>query len=223
MGEVQKVNFGVVERGGRIITTSRKVAEVFGREHRDVLDSIRKAIEVTGNFAAEFSATNFIQSEYKLRGRTYPEYHLTKDGLVYTVMGFTGEQAAKFKVAYINEFNRMEEQLNSLRIARMEHPELTDAIQSIHEEPKHYHFSNEANMINKIVLGMNAKQFREVHGIKEGSIRPYLNAEQIKLIAKLQKYDTVLVETGTSYQERKKLLAEYHSKLTSIKLVGDKP
>ena len=219
MGEVQKVDFGVTYHKGRIITTSRKVAKVFGRRHDHVLDAIRDAIETTRNFAPDFSGTNFIQSEYKLRGRKYPEYHLTKDGLVYTVMGFTGEQAAKFKIAYINEFNRMEEQLKALRIARMEYPELTDAIQSAHEEPKHYHFSNEMNMINKIVLGMNAKQFREAHGIKEGSIRPHLNAEQIRMIAKLQKYDTVLVETGMDYQERKRLLTEYYNKLSAIKLV----
>lgn len=213
-------DFGVIEHKGVPVVSSRKVARVFEREHRDVLESIRNAAKTTENFAADFSATNFIQSEYKLRGRKYPEYLLTKDGFTYTVMGFTGEKAAMFKVAYINRFNEMQEQLEALQLARLEFPELTDAIQAAHEEPKHYHFSNEANMINKIVLGMTAKQFREAHGIPKGeSIRPHLNAQQIRAIEKLQKFDIGLLHTEPDYQKRKEILTQYYQKISSVRLL----
>lgn len=223
MSNIEKVDFGVKEHKGKIVTSSRRVAEVFEKRHDNVIQAIREAIETTKNFAPDFSGTNFIQSEYTLRGRKYPEYLLTKDGLVYTVMGFTGEKAAKFKIAYIEAFNRMEEQLKALKIARMEFPDFTDAIAALHEEPKHYHFSNECDMINRLVLGMNAKKFREAFGIKKGdSIRPYLTAEQIRMIEKLQKYDTALLESGFDYQERKQRLTEYYEKLKSIRLITNK-
>lgn len=234
MGEIEKVDFGVKEQKGRIITTSRKVAQVFEKRHDHVLRDIENIISSlkieernltvensATNFAPQNWGTNFIQSEYKLRGRKYPEYLLTKDGLTLLAMGFTGEKALRFKMAYINEFNRMEQQLKALQMARLEYPEMTDAIQEAHEEPKSYHYSNEANLINRIVLGMDAKKFREAYGLeKNESIRPFVSADQIRLIGKLQKYNTVLIETGIDYHERKRMLEEYHKKLTSIKLVS---
>jgi len=38
-------------------------------------------------------------------------YHITKDGFIFLVMGFTGEKAAQIKEAYIDAFNRMEVRL----------------------------------------------------------------------------------------------------------------
>src|SRR5690606_2515263 len=205
----------IKQHKGKIVTTSRHIAKVFGKEHKHVLDAVRNAIKTTNEFAADFSATNFIQSTYKLKGREYTEYLLTKDGTAYTVMGFTGKKAAQFKVAYINKFNEMEEQLKNRQEAQLEYPALTDAIQALHEEPKYYHFTNENNMINRIVLGMSAKQFKQMHGIdlKEGSIRPYLNAEQIYYINMLQKCDTGLARIEPDYQKRKELLTNYYERL----------
>lgn len=136
-------------------------------------------------------------------------------------MGFTGEKAAKFKVAYINRFNEMEEHLQSLKIARMEFPQLTDAIQQSKDDPKPYHYSNEINMINKIVLGMTTKKFRELHGIKKNeSIRPYLTAEQIKAIEQLQKFDIGLIHTEPDYHKRKEILTTYYKRISSIRLIS---
>jgi phage regulator Rha-like protein len=38
-------------------------------------------------------------------------YYLTKNGFVFLVMGFTGEEAGRIKEAYINAFDQMESQL----------------------------------------------------------------------------------------------------------------
>lgn len=220
MAEISNVNYGVTGHKGIPVVSSRRVAQVFDRRHDNVMQAIKEAIETTKKFAPDFSGTNFIHSEYKLRGRKYPEYLLTKDGFTYTVMGFTGEKAAQFKVAYINRFNEMEQQLEALRVARMEFPQLTDAIQATREDPKPYHYTNEINMINRIVLGMSAKQFREKCGIRKGeSIRPHLNNEQIKAIERLQKFDIGLLHTEPDYHKRKQILTEYHQKISEIKLV----
>jgi len=231
--EIIPADYGVKERKGKIITTSRHVAKIFEKRHDHVLRDIENIISSLkseesnslpkigepNQIAPDFSGTNFIKSHYKSRGKEYPEYLLTRDGFTLLAMGFTGEKALRFKMAYIQRFNEMEEQLESLRTARLEFPELTDAIKATKENPKHYHFTNEVNMINRIVLGMSAKQFREKHGITGNSIRPYLNAEQIKAIERLQKFDIGLLHTEPDYHKRKQILTEYHEKTSSIKLV----
>lgn len=185
---------GVTALDGIPVVSSRRLAEIFEKEHRHVLDSVRSAIEYTKSFAADFSASNFIQSEYLLKGRKYPEFLLTKDGFAFVAMGFTGEKAAKFKVDYINKFNQMQKLIEDRHIARLEYPELTEIIKLQHDSPKFYHFSNEADMLNKIILGATAKQYRVQHKIpKDESVRDYMLPWQVEALVKLQKMDIGLV------------------------------
>jgi hypothetical protein len=107
----------------------------------------------------------------------------------------------------------MESFIKDLIGARLEHPEFTDAIQAIHEVPKSYHYSNESDMINRIVLGMTAKQVREIHGIPKGqSIRPCLTDDQIKWIRILQTMDITAMRFGMDYETRKAHLISYFQK-----------
>jgi hypothetical protein len=43
--------------------------------------------------------------------RKSPAYRMTRDGFTFLCMGFTGAEAARWKEAYINAFNRMEAEL----------------------------------------------------------------------------------------------------------------
>jgi len=62
-------------------------------------------------------------------------------------------------------------------------------------------------MINRIVIGASAKQYRKEHGIVKGkSIRPYLAQEQIKEVKALQRMDIGLVIAVPDFQERKRIL-----------------
>lgn len=92
---------------GKAVTTSRKVAEVFEKKHCDVLRSIRE-LETPENF----NERNFALVEYvDQKGEKRPEYLITRDGFTLLAMGFTGKKAMQFKIAYIEAFNAMEEQL----------------------------------------------------------------------------------------------------------------
>ena len=202
----------------KIFCRSNLVAEIFEKEHKNVLRDIRELLE---NCSQEFSQANFELSTYKVRGKEYPCYNLSKDGFTMLAMGFTGEKAVQFKELYINKFNEMERLLTSQYLAKMEFKDLTDNIKLAHEEPKSYHYSNEVNMINKIVLGMNAKQFREVNNIEEkSSIRPYLTEKQINDILMLQRIDTGLVLAVPDYYERQKMLNDLHNK--KLKLLEER-
>ncbi|AXY83054.1 protein KilA [Bacillus phage v_B-Bak6] len=94
----------------KVVTDSLTVAGVFGKEHSKVIRAIESM-----QCSDEFREANFGVSEYKTENnnKSYKKYLIKKDGLSFLVMGFTGEQAAKFKEMYIMEFNRMEKELNN--------------------------------------------------------------------------------------------------------------
>lgn len=193
--------------------SSRHIAKIFGKEHKNVLHAIDKITKSDG-ISKEFARLNFKPSAYKSKdGRTLREYCLTRDGFVMVTMGFTGDKAMKFKEWYITRFNEMETQLMALITARLECPELTDALKRLNTENP-FIYSNEFNMIHKMVLGMGTADFRKIHDIKKGeSIRPYLTKEQIELIQKLQKYDSVLVDVLPNYEDRKNALLKFYNSI----------
>lgn len=96
------------------MTTSLKVAEIFGKMHKNVL----QAIENLG-CSKEFKDANFQPCVYETKSgfgyRKFPMYRLTRNGFVLLVMGFTGAKAIQFKLWYIAEFNRMEAVLRDLQ------------------------------------------------------------------------------------------------------------
>ncbi|WP_407504224.1 Rha family transcriptional regulator [Acinetobacter baumannii] len=87
----------------QIKTDSLKVAEAFGKNHRDVLKRI-SSLDCPNDFSERnFALANYIDEQ----GKSRPMYEMTKDGWMFLVMGFTGEKAAQIKIAFINAFNAM--------------------------------------------------------------------------------------------------------------------
>ena len=76
----------------QVVVSSRQVADNFGKQHKDVLESIR------GILAAENSATKFFyESTFTNRRKQYPEYLMNRDGFSLLVMGFTGEKTSRLE------------------------------------------------------------------------------------------------------------------------------
>lgn len=190
------------------------VAEFFEKNHKEVLRDIRNIAAPNSGLSKEFAERNFALGSYKdKQNQKRPCYYLTRDGFTILVMGYTGKKALRFKELYIRRFNEMEELIKSLVKARTEFPLLTENIKLLHEKPKPYHFSNECDMINRIVLGKSAKQFRLENNLEKGtSIRPYLTEVQINLIEKLQKVDIGLLIAFPNYEDRKRHLEWYKQK-----------
>lgn len=92
---------------GRPMTSSLDIANRFGKRHTNVLRAIAK-LECSEAFSQlNFEPANFIDEQGKRR----PAYRITRDGFAFLAMGFTGKEAARWKEAYINAFNRMEAEL----------------------------------------------------------------------------------------------------------------
>lgn len=91
-------------------TTSRVIAEKFGKEHSKVVRAIRNL-----DCSPEFNAANFGCVEYiDAKGEARTEYAMTRDGFTFLVMGFTGKEAAAWKEKFIAAFNEMERRLKSV-------------------------------------------------------------------------------------------------------------
>lgn len=90
----------------QIVTDSRSVAEHFGKQHKNVLQTIE-------NLAAENPAARFLfqKTTFENRGKQYPMYLMNRDGFSLLVMGFTGTKALEWKLKYIEAFNAMERKL----------------------------------------------------------------------------------------------------------------
>lgn len=101
-------------------------------------------------------------------------------------------------------------------LARLEYPELTDAIQEFlitGKDSDKWLYSNEADLINYIVLGCKSKKYCDINGIDRVQLRDNLNSGQIGLIQQLQKFDTALIQAGLNYSTRKEKLQIRYAQL----------
>lgn len=99
----------VFNNNGNIVTNSLLVAEKFGKNHRDVLETIRELLRTAENSAL----LNWFQESTYLsqQNKELPLFIMNRDGFTLLVMGFTGKKALDFKLEYIEAFNKMEKSL----------------------------------------------------------------------------------------------------------------
>lgn len=119
----------------------------------------------------------------------------------------------KFKVKLVQAFFEAKTQIHDRNIAKLEYPQMTVAIQEAHENPKPYHYSNEADLINRIILGTTAKKYCELNEIDRTCLRDNLTNPQIDLINHLQRLNTSMIEIGMSFEDRKEKLQIRYAQL----------
>jgi anti-repressor protein len=104
---------GIIQQGlvyqsqkGTPVTDSLKVAQVFGKEHRSLLRTIRDILGSAQNCA---HVKWFYESTYMdVQGKARPMFVMNRDGFSLLAMGLTGAKAMQFKVGFIEQFNQME-------------------------------------------------------------------------------------------------------------------
>lgn len=193
-------------------TDSLAIASGAKIEHRAVIQLIKTYIEDL----QDFGRVTFQMLPLETKGgvQKIKMCRLNKEQATFliTLMKNT-KPVVVFKKELVKQFYQMECFIRTLVSARKDFPLLTESIKLIHDKPKPYHFSNECDMLNRIVLGMTAKQFRDAHGLSNGvSIRPYMTAEQIKLLDILQRVDVGLLLSVPDYGQRKRYLEWYIQK-----------
>lgn len=111
MNDIELFRQLVTTKDNQVTTTSRKIADLFGKRHADVLRRIDRL-----DCSNEFTQRNFAfsyENNDLANGKPERLCSITRDGMAYLVMGFTGKQAAEFKEAYINAFNWMHETIKA--------------------------------------------------------------------------------------------------------------
>lgn len=208
--EIMKINKEEVT-----VVSSLDVAETFVKNHFDVMESIRN-IQTTIS-TMEFSMLFNLTSYKAANGKSNPMYQMTRDGFTLLVMGYTGEKAMKFKLAYIKQFNAMEKILRGKLIEREKgiavRQSLTKALQqSAENERMHGHaYSTYTNAIYKTLFGKNANQLREEYGIgKKDNLRDSFSAEDLKAAQSMECLVSGLVDCGWGYDQIKQFIQQNH-------------
>lgn len=196
---------------GKAFTTSKAVADYFGKRH----DNILRAIENLDcsddfrllNFQETFTYRDNPNGGKKIRS---PMFQITRDGFTFLAMGFTGKKAARFKEAYIARFNAMENWIANRENLKQDQNLLGLAIQkqeiiSGHKDP--YAYSRENNLIYIAAIGVSKKKWLSDNGFPPGDdIRQHLSEEEINLLDYLLKQNAMMIEIFMAYAERKTAL-----------------
>lgn len=98
----------VICNNGKATTTSVKVAEYFGKQHKNVITAIEKLREDPSvEDRLNFKPVSYMDTMNRLQLM----YDIDRDGFTLLAMGFTGKQALQFKLSYIDAFNKAEKAL----------------------------------------------------------------------------------------------------------------
>lgn len=214
---VEIVKLGKEERAA---VTSLDVAETFAKEHYHVLEDIRAIQNVIST--PEFSGLFYEHHYIAANGKKNPMYVMNRDGFTLLVMGYTGEKAMQFKLAYIRQFNAMENALRGKMLEREKgiavRQALTKALQqSTENERMHGHaYSTYTNCIYKVIFGMNAKQLREKYGIgKNESLRDCFTESELQKVQSMECLVSGLVDCGWGYDQIKTFIEQTNKKLVA--------
>lgn len=212
------------------------------KEGRYCLNDLHKAAIASGlsverknpsDFFRTDMAKNFIGSLQKVDETTH-EPVVSKEGRnggTYAVrllaQRYCGWLSSDFEVVVYSTFDQfiLSEQVRiaERQAARLEFPDMTQALlehrTELRKQTKFFHYSNECDLINKIVTGYTAKKLREKLEIDDSeALRDYLTESQISAIHYLQRTNTVLIEEGYSFDDRKQKLTERFEKKFAAKI-----
>lgn len=98
----------------RPVTDSLTIADVFDKDHRNVLRDIEIQLEKLSEAEMkEWGVLNFEQTHYQhpQNKQLYPKYNMTEDAFAIVAMSYVTPEAMKMKVKFLAEFKRMREHI----------------------------------------------------------------------------------------------------------------
>lgn len=212
--------------------SSREIAELTEKQHSHVMRDIRevqkslkdadeRTLESMLGGKSTFGLTKYKDAQNKNRD----EYNLTKKQTLLVVSGYNVVLRAKI----INRWEELERENEKLKDMQRQDVEsrnycrylyrpMSDALKEhrleLGKETKFFHYSNEAEMINRIIFGESSKEWRDSNpdDAKIGNQRDFATIEQKKLLAKLEDLNKAYLDTGFEFEVRKGMLTQYVSK-----------
>lgn len=127
----------------------------------------------------------------------------------------------EFKLYLIKEFQRLKDGENDrLRLdwefkrtlTKINYRIHTDAIKTNLIPPQLTNqqirvvYASEADVLNKALFGLTAKEWREANSEKDGNMRDFATTEQLVVLANLESLNAVLIQKGVGQSERLEML-----------------
>lgn len=160
-----------------------------------------KDIHITKNKLKQY----FIKSEYiDSKGRTYPMYLLTEKGFNLLAMGYNGKKFIAYKMALLDEFERIKKELTNYRQQyEASKPTQKALSQAIAEHPR---YKGSARLGMNIAT-MNSNIIKLVTGDRRIK-KAELNAEELAEFETLEHLAIYYLKRGYSISEATKQLAK---------------
>ena len=155
------------------------------------------------------SAKGIISKAGRYGGGTYAHSDIA--------MEFASWISAEFKLYLMKDYQRLKFDENSRlslswnlhrEISKLNYRVHTDAIQQsllppeLTKEQASYVYADEADMLNVVVWGQTAKQWRGNNPNKKGNIRDYASLQQLLVLANIESYNAILISQGLSQPQR---------------------
>lgn len=205
--------------------TSLEVAEMVGKNHKEVLRDIRKIIEQSGQ--RKVALTYFQEDTYEdVQGKSQPMYQVTKKGCEIFGNRMAGVKGTQFTFGYVERFNQMEKHIKQQPDISNLSPELqmfNQMFQAVaNQEQKLIEVNDKVDNISEIVA-LNTANWRNETGnfirkialkqgggvaFKEINQQIYAEVERrggFKFNIRLRNMQTRQIEKGYSKSAVKKL------------------
>ena len=123
----------------------------------------------------------------------------------------------EFKLYIIKDYKRLKSDEKSRisldwnlnrEITKLNYKIHTDAIKEnlalpvLTKEQTSYVYADEADMLNVVLFGMTAKEWRNANKDKKGNIRDCASIKQLLVLANMESYNAVLIKQGYSQEDR---------------------
>ena len=125
----------------------------------------------------------------------------------------------KFKIYLIKEFQRLKEEENKAIdrnvkrfLTKINYKIHTDSIKEnlipkqLSRDEINYIYADEADVLNKALFGMTAKEWRDTNPWKDGNIRDCSNIEQLIILANIESMNAQFIKMWIKQSERLELL-----------------
>jgi len=197
--------------------TSNDIVLLTGKQHSHVMRDIKDIINNISKSQNPEMDSQFVFKDSTYQGERRKEKCIAMNKAAYllVVTKYDDISRAKLISRWIELETAEQSRLQSRALAKLEYPTMTLAIQEAHENPKPYHYSNEADLINRIILGTTAKKYCELNEIDRTCLRDNLTNPQIDLINQLQRLNTSMIEIGLSFDDRKEKLKIRYAQLVA--------
>jgi len=176
---------------------------------------LNRFVMTPAKWIAEMNAIGLVSKSGRYGGGTYAHSDIALE--------FASWISAEFKVYFIKDYKRLKADENSRlslnwnlnrEISKLNYKIHTDAIKEKLILPElsarqiSCTYANEADMLNVVLFGKTAKEWRDENLSAAGNIRDEASIIQLLVLANIESYNAILIKQGLIQAERMKLLRE---------------